>query len=199
MASLWTPYIYDTVHTYCNEIGSRTFTLAEVFEAKQQALESFSPNNNHVRQKLAEQLQILVRDEKITRLERGTYTLVVDFLPSDNLTPEEEKIVQSHIPEKREYWVESFTRNQSWVKQAKEKLGYYCLCHNCQNSFNKEDGTPYIEVHHIIPMREGVEDSINNLSVLCAHHHRFAHFATSKDRKALQEELLEKVTERLSA
>ena len=55
----------------------------------------------------------------------------------------------------------------------------------------KDDGkTPYCEVHHITPFCEGGEDALENLSVLCAHHHRMAHFAVEKERAELREFLL---------
>jgi len=48
----------------------------------------------------------------------------------------------------------------------------------------------YIEVHHIIPLHAGGVDGIWNLSVVCAHHHKMAHFANIKTRKDIESVLL---------
>ncbi|MFM9912585.1 MAG: HNH endonuclease [Methylophilaceae bacterium] len=71
------------------------------------------------------------------------------------------------------------------------------MCQSCNNTFNKPDGTPYIEVHHIIFMSEGGEDGLWNLAVLCAHHHRMAHFSDKKTCLKLQKTLLSETQARL--
>ena len=83
------------------------------------------------------------------------------------------------------------------VKLAKEKLGLFCLYPQCHNTFNKNDGKPYIEVHHIVPLHQGGEDGIWNLSVVCAHHHKMAHFADDKTRINIEKKLAYETTIRL--
>ena len=92
--------------------------------------------------------------------------------------------------EKIEYHAEVYKRNIKCVTLAKEKFGDYCLMESCHNSFVKPDGSPYIEVHHIIPLCEGGGDEISNLSVLCAHHHKMAHFAREDKRAEVRRYLL---------
>jgi 8-oxo-dGTP pyrophosphatase MutT (NUDIX family) len=84
-----------------------------------------------------------------------------------------------------------------WVKQAIDIFGYNCLFQNCGNTFLREDGIPYIEVHHIIPLCHGGEDGLWNLSVLCAHHHRMAHFADANTQIAVEKFLLKEVDARI--
>ena len=91
------------------------------------------------------------------------------------------------------YIREIFARDRGWVKQAKEKLGVYCLHPNCNNTFSKQDGAPYIEVHHIVPLCEGGEDAVWNLAVVCAHHHKMAHFASIDLQNDIREVLLKSV------
>jgi 5-methylcytosine-specific restriction protein A len=67
----------------------------------------------------------------------------------------------------------------------------------CANTFKKPDGSPYIEVHHIIPLYEGGEDAIWNLAVVCAHHHKMAHFADDETQKDLKKLFLKAVEFRL--
>ncbi|MBC8673865.1 HNH endonuclease [Aeromonas hydrophila] len=43
--------------------------------------------------------------------------------------------------------------------------------------FNRvSDGTPYLEVHHIQPLANGGEDTIQNTMALCPNCHRKRHF-----------------------
>ncbi len=95
--------------------------------------------------------------------------------------------------EKIEYTRETYYRNTKIVKLAKEKLGLLCLYPKCNNTFYKADKTKYIEVHHIVPLHKEGLDTLDNLSVVCAHHHKMAHFADTKTRIKI-EKILTKET-----
>ncbi|MGJ0475731.1 HNH endonuclease [Klebsiella variicola] len=51
-------------------------------------------------------------------------------------------------------------------------------CQNCKRNapFLKEDGTPFLEVHHIEWLSKGGEDSVENAIALCPNCHRQAHY-----------------------
>ncbi|MBI3581975.1 MAG: HNH endonuclease [Nitrospinae bacterium] len=174
----WKNFVLGLVHEFCDEIGKRTFTLREFYSACEGDIRKFSPKNHHPFDKVRQQLQFLRNDGLIQFLDgRGTYTLLgVDLLRGE---VEDEKIleVNKRSPEKREYLIETYARNRGWVKEAKDKFGFACLYPECSNAFKKPDKTPYIEVHHIISLHDGGEDAIWNLAVVCAHHHKMAHFA----------------------
>lgn len=100
-------------------------------------------------------------------------------------------------PEKKEYIVETYVRKVTWAKKAIEFFGDLCIFKNCKNTFFREDGSRYIEVHHIIPLFKGGEDSLWNLSVLCAHHHKMAHFSNTSTKIDIEKFLLKEVKKRL--
>jgi predicted HNH restriction endonuclease len=53
------------------------------------------------------------------------------------------------------------------------------ICQDCKNKapFNKKsDGKPYLEVHHIISLSEGGDDTVENAIALCPNCHRQRHF-----------------------
>jgi 5-methylcytosine-specific restriction protein A len=53
------------------------------------------------------------------------------------------------------------------------------VCEGCKYKapFNRvSDGTPYLEVHHIQPLANGGEDTIQNTMALCPNCHRKRHF-----------------------
>jgi len=194
----WKEFVYRLVIEFCNERGKRTFTLREFFPAYEKEFRQFKPQNRYPLPKVRQQLQFLRDDGMVQFIDRrGTYTLRgVELLKGE---VEDEKIqeVSKQAPEKREYLIETFARNRGWVREAKEKFGEYCLYPRCSNTFNKPNNKPYIEVHHIISLCDGGEDAIWNLAVVCAHHHKMAHFSNLQTKQELQNILLREVESHL--
>ncbi|MFH1897157.1 MAG: HNH endonuclease [Candidatus Desantisbacteria bacterium] len=187
----WKEFIYQQIVEYCNRIGSRTFSLQEFYTDKEPIIKLFKPENQHRPAKVRQQLQFLRDDKLITFLDNsGHYTL----RGVDLLEPEKQEIktidISKESPEKREYLVETYVRSVSWALKAIKIFGKYCIFNKCSNTFLREDGTPYIEVHHIVPLCKGGEDGLWNLSVLCAHHHRMAHYADVQTRINVENYLL---------
>lgn len=194
----WKDFVYKCVVEFCEEQGKRTFELQQLWASHKTQFENFSANNNNVEAKVRQQLQFLRDDGLLNFLDRrGTYTLKGVILKGELEDDKVAEISRSE-PQKREYLIETYARNHGWVSEAKNKHGVYCLCRNCNNTFEKPDKTPYIEVHHIISLADGGEDSLWNLAVLCAHHHRMAHFASDEIRSDLQKFLLKEVQQRLN-
>lgn len=56
------------------------------------------------------------------------------------------------------------------------------VCEACDSPapFNRADGTPYLEAHHILPLAEGGPDTVENCAALCPNCHRAMHFAENK-------------------
>ncbi|NOI27848.1 HNH endonuclease [Vibrio coralliilyticus] len=71
-------------------------------------------------------------------------------------------------------------------------------CELCDDDapFEKEDGTPFLEVHHLTRLKDGGSDTVENCAALCPNCHRKLHH--SSDRDMLTEELREKVLEKES-
>jgi len=189
----WKEFVYELIIAFCNERGSRSFTLREFQQDKHAAIESFSPSAKTPFNTLRRVLQELRDDGLISFVDNsGTYTLRgIDLL---DIEKDEIKTIDlsREEPEKKEYLLETYVRRVGWARKARETFGSYCMVNKCHNTFTKEDGTPYIEVHHIIPLFRGGEDSLWNLSVLCAHHHRMAHYADTETKSKLEKTLLEK-------
>lgn len=79
-------------------------------------------------------------------------------------------------PEAKEVVAKVRARNQKAVRALKRLYGE-CQITGEQYVFPKEDGDPYLEVHHLIPLGLGGADSPANLVVLSAHMHRMLHYA----------------------
>lgn len=183
----------NLVIDFCNKEGSRTFALKKL-NAIYGDYQNIGIGGKTPQATVRRLLQELRDSEFLSFLDKsGHYTLRgVDFLETEK---EELQAVDisKETPQRKEYLLETYVRKTKWAKMARNLFGDYCLCHSCNNTFLKEDGTRYIEVHHIIPLHCGGEDGIWNLSVLCAHHHRMAHFANAKDRIELENFLLKEV------
>ena len=53
------------------------------------------------------------------------------------------------------------------------------VCERCKKPApfaRRSDGTPYLEVHHRIPLAVGGEDTVENAIALCPNCHRAAHY-----------------------
>lgn len=55
-------------------------------------------------------------------------------------------------------------------------------CEGCkaQAPFIRTDGTPYLEVHHVVPLADGGPDTVDNTVALCPTCHRRAHHAMDR-------------------
>jgi len=56
-------------------------------------------------------------------------------------------------------------------------------CDLCRNEapFNKKDGTPYLEAHHVEWLARGGSDVIENVVALCPNCHRRIHVLDQKE------------------
>ena len=197
----WREFIYQLVLDYCDKRGSRTFTLQEFQNENKEVIQHFADIGKSTKtpfDTVRRVLQELKTDDVLHFVDNsGTYTLKNVPLLKDEVENNKIAEIQLSEPSKKEYLIETYARNRGWVKQAKEILGCFCLYKKCQNTFVKENGESYIEVHHIIPLYDGGEDGIWNLSVLCAHHHRMAHFADGEMRIEMKNFLLKEVAARI--
>ena len=218
--------VLERILKYCDEIGSRTFTAQDFYRdclddlVAQYNWQSKTPDANFKR--ITQEL----RDEGFLHFSddgRGIYSLTIssidllkhereaieeaglgDLLSPDKLEDTQASLGQTKptiqtIPEKREYFMETYVRNKGWVKKARDFYGSKCMIADCKNAFKKANGLFYIEVHHIIPMAEFGAEELSNLSTLCAHHHRMAHFANETTKTDLRDYLLREVENRLRA
>ncbi|SOC39058.1 HNH endonuclease [Ureibacillus acetophenoni] len=98
--------------------------------------------------------------------------------------------------------VEQIARSRQLVVLLKELYDYTCqICGN-ENSDQipqiiTKEGKKYVEVHHIVPLHEGIGandeseeflDSYKNVIVLCPHHHKVMHYEYGGYKKLLEKE-----------
>jgi 5-methylcytosine-specific restriction protein A len=70
-----------------------------------------------------------------------------------------------------------YQRNPYIVLRALQRANGVCeRCLSAAPFIRNSDGTPYLEVHHKIPLAQGGEDTFENTVALCPNCHRLMHF-----------------------
>lgn len=70
-----------------------------------------------------------------------------------------------------------FRRNPDVVAEVLERANG--ICEKCKQSapfLRASDGTPYLEVHHIITLADGGSDTVDNAMAVCPNCHRELHY-----------------------
>jgi len=79
--------------------------------------------------------------------------------------------------------VNVYVRNNALRTLVKRRSNYSCEMPSCDYmGFEQENGDKYIEVHHLIPLSQGGEDSLSNTVALCPICHRKLHYAHNKKK-----------------
>lgn len=93
--------------------------------------------------------------------------------------------------------VERFERERSVIVRQLVMARSQGKCEWCgQPGFVKHDGQIYLESHHVVPLNEDGDDTVENIIALCPNDHRLAHYG--ERRQFLVEEMLIRVKERNS-
>ena len=80
-------------------------------------------------------------------------------------------------PEKVAVLTMVFNRNPDVIAEVRERANGYCeRCKAAAPFVRRSDNTPFLEVHHRIPLAQGGEDSVENALAVCPNCHRQAHF-----------------------
>jgi len=70
-----------------------------------------------------------------------------------------------------------FNRNPYVVAEVLCRAKGFCeYCKQAAPFLRDADNSPYLEVHHIIPLSEGGDDTVENSIALCPNCHRMAHY-----------------------
>jgi len=79
-------------------------------------------------------------------------------------------------PKKITATTDRFARNPWVIAAALNRASGVCEMPTCANKyFLKDDGNVYLEVHHVVPLAEGGDDTVANVRALCPACHRELH------------------------
>jgi predicted HNH restriction endonuclease len=81
-----------------------------------------------------------------------------------------------HRPGTRVLNSRTYERNPLVIAIARVRAAHRCEVPGCTHpTFQTVDGVAYTEVHHIEPLADGGEDTIENVACICPTHHREVH------------------------
>jgi len=87
-------------------------------------------------------------------------------------------------PERQAKTLNDFKRNAAVVVGALSRGNGNCEMPNCTSElFKKDDGSTFLEVHHIIPLAEDGDDTLINAAALCPMCHRELHYGAKRFEK----------------
>lgn len=82
----------------------------------------------------------------------------------------------NEIPERVDVMTSVFRRDPNVVAERLALAGGYCDdCHQPAPFLRRSDQSPYLEVHHILPLAEFGSDTLDNTVALCPNCHRKRH------------------------
>lgn len=83
----------------------------------------------------------------------------------------------SKRPEEIKIVSKGYKRNSDVIAVVLERAKGICeVCGNEAPFIRKSDGTPYLEIHHVTPLSENGEDTVENAIAVCPNCHRKSHF-----------------------
>lgn len=91
---------------------------------------------------------------------------------------------EGRAPSKKEIITTSYDRDARVVEYALRKANGYCQLCEEPAPFNRKDGSPFLEVHHIEYLSKGGTDIIENVAAVCPNCHRKMH--ALEDKKDIQ-------------
>lgn len=119
----------------------------------------------------------------------GRFTLTRGALPN-LLVDQFSAGVQESPTETRSETGTVFVRNPAVRKSALARANGECEWCG-QPGFTMDDGSVFLETHHVVPLSVGGPDAMTNVVGLCANHHREAHLGSARTvmRERLQASL----------
>ncbi|MFC1545195.1 HNH endonuclease [Gemmatimonadota bacterium] len=158
------------------------FALATALDAVDQHIEYYESVSNarqlrlrgvrdHWREKLGSEIPEIEKTE-------GYFSRALRHSASLSAEKRYKRIRQSRkIPIKVKVTTSVFARSPDVVAEVLHRANGYCESCGQPAPFSRaSDGSPYLEVHHLITLSEGGEDTPENAQALCPNCHRKAHY-----------------------
>lgn len=121
----------------------------------------------------------LIKIDRLITAEQYNKELEDDIKNIQQLSDAElkDRISKSEKPDVITVVSKVYKRSPEVVVATLRRAKGYCEKCGCKAPFiRKSDHTPYLEVHHRIPLSEGGEDNLENTIALCPNCHRELHF-----------------------
>ncbi|OBU29909.1 HNH endonuclease [Photobacterium phosphoreum] len=145
-------------------------------------IENFDNEQNKAYIKFVSLKELDVSEPQLVRDIQAKYINKFDALVNKSQVTTSAKrqkriLAADHKPKKVLRYIEDYARNPDVVAEALYLAKGICeACHQPAPFMKKSNGEPYLEVHHIKPLSQGGEDSLENVQAICPNCHRKMHF-----------------------
>ncbi len=95
-------------------------------------------------------------------------------------TPPKKPPAGNKKPSSSQAAVTQFVRDPAVVAWVLAEAAGVCECCSKPAPFTREDCSPFLEVHHVLRLADGGEDTTNNAAALCPNCHRELHYGAEK-------------------
>lgn len=95
-------------------------------------------------------------------------------------------------PSRIEQSTQKFQRDAAVVAYILNVSVGCCECCGQKSPFVKNNGEPYLEIHHVLPLADGGSDTITNTIAACPNCHRELHFGVNKI--SLQDQIYKRIS-----
>lgn len=109
-------------------------------------------------------------------------TLEIQRSRSDTVEARRKRLSSaSKKPERIRVYSYTYRRNPDVVVEALDRAAGSCeICSRPAPFIRATDGSPFLEVHHLIPLTDGGDDSVENVVALCPNCHRKKHYGNNE-------------------
>ncbi|WP_209309519.1 HNH endonuclease [Haloarcula amylovorans] len=172
----WTTAVREQLKQYCETHTSRRVTLDEIYDFAAADLARAFPDNNNIRTKIHQQLQVLRDQGDIEFLDdAGTYRLTFEIDVEAVETDLQAKLNdEPQLTSDSEEFTEQERRVRDQTFARLVKAAYDNRCAICGQHRETPAGTPEVEAAHIYPkQKNGADDPRNGLALCKLHHWAF--------------------------
>jgi hypothetical protein len=135
----------------------------------------------------------VARIDGLVSIEQDIPFEIADKISKDEIEKRAAKVKGK--PGKRSTNRQEYIRNPWVIAAVIKRSGNKCEMPGCTAPlFKRENDTPYLEVHHIVPLAEDGDDTVANAAAVCPACHRELHFG--KRRHAKRASLAKRITPR---
>ena len=171
----WTTAVREQIEQYHDAYDTRTFTLTKLYEFAVSDLKRQFPDNNNIRPKIRQQLQVLRDADEVEFLDdTGTYRITLEK-DAENAESDLRTMLDAEPQLTSD---EQFTKQERRVRDRVfariVKKAYNNRCAICDMHRETPAGNPEVEAAHIYPRSEqGADDPRNGLALCKLHHWAF--------------------------
>ncbi|MGO3868638.1 MAG: HNH endonuclease [Alcaligenes sp.] len=125
---------------------------------------------------------LVIAPESLAEFDAKFKSAVQRSLAGSSSERQERLQTSNKIPKRTPVVLFAFERNPDVVAEVLLRANGTCeRCSTAAPFLRRKDSTPYLEVHHIVQLSRGGEDTVENATALCPNCHRELHYGEMSD------------------